>query len=152
MKHEEFHELLALRLYGEVSAEEEHGLQVHLATCGDCSRFWEELQAGLGALQETSPSPDLPADWDRRLREVRLTPGRRPTWSSVATFAAGLAAGMLVMTLLNGSKAYVRPSSAGSIELASEEASRHRYVPTAEAPAPAALRGSLSRLHRQRQR
>ncbi len=59
---EPFRELLALRLYDELSNDEDRRLGEHLQQCHDCTAFAGELEVGLGR-QPASPAAggDLPA-------------------------------------------------------------------------------------------
>ncbi len=99
--HERFRELLALRLYDELEEVEQHELASHLESCASCQRFGEELATGLGAVPRGGGDADvvLPDSWDRDLRDaIRAT--RPSALRTLTVFAAGLAAGLLVMALL----------------------------------------------------
>ena len=101
MKHDEYRELMALQLYGELDAAELERLRAHVAECADCAQYEHELGAGLGAVQATADGRDddaLPVDWQQRLAEA-TAPRRRVGARALLTFAAGLAAGLLVMTI-----------------------------------------------------
>ena len=93
-------ELLALRLYDELSSAEARELDRFLAASPAARAFAEELEAGLGrwkATGEAEVEPKLPADWDARLRAAtQERPGRRALLRAVGTFVAGLAAGLLL--------------------------------------------------------
>lgn len=52
--HAHFHELLALRLYDELDADELASLEQHLQACEACRAFAAELTAGLGALRPST--------------------------------------------------------------------------------------------------
>ncbi len=100
MKHEEFRELMALQLYGELDAAELERLRAHVAACADCAAYEHELGAGLGTVMAAAAERDdgaLPEDWQERLNET-TAPRRRAVGGALLTFAAGLAAGLLVMT------------------------------------------------------
>lgn len=102
MNLERAQELLALRLYDELSGDESRALDRFLAG-SEAGRAWaRELDAGLGTLRDTASReapPEWPDDWSERLRaridrEPRASRPRllRP----LATFLAGLAAGLLL--------------------------------------------------------
>ena len=138
MNHENFHELLALRLYGELSADEERALERHLASCAECTSFARELGQGLGVLARSGTdarASELPPDWSERLRAA--THPRRRNLLPLATFAAGLAAGLLAMAAL-------RPNTdpAERIQTSNEAP----FVPRSEPPPLASGRGELARL------
>lgn len=100
--HTPFRELLALRLYGELDPAETQRLDAHLAACAACRAFGGELARGLGALAPSAAEAaggDLPAGWRERLdAAVRPAPRTR----TLLAFAAGLAAGIVAMTLARG--------------------------------------------------
>jgi anti-sigma factor RsiW len=116
MKHESFRELLALRLYGELEANDGARLADHLTDCPDCRQFARELAAGLGALRAApvqQAEGEIPADWRERLRRstaAETGPGRTtrrwaslrsPLWASAAAFAAGVLVATLLMRRAN---------------------------------------------------
>lgn len=108
--HDSWREMLALRLYDELSAGESVTLERHLAECPDCARFAEELEQGLGAIERSGASGDLPADWEQRIDTVRR-PAARPLAKPLLTFVAGWAAGVAVMTFgLGGGGGSAGPS------------------------------------------
>ena len=99
MRHDTFHELIALRLYGEIDAEERARLDAHLRGCAECSRYAGEIESGLGVVPRGAGARadhDLPADWTERLRQAtREVPARTralPWWAVAASFAAGMIA------------------------------------------------------------
>jgi hypothetical protein len=114
--HETWRELLALRLYGELAPAEVERLEQHLATCAPCSAFGAELGAGSLAAMTCSCAAEygleLPADWRERLDAAarpRLAARARP----LLIFAAGLAAGLLIMALALGQpRGSLAPASA----------------------------------------
>lgn len=103
MNHESFRELIALRLYGEIDADERTKLERHLESCAECRRFVVEIESGLGAVARGSSgriANELPPDWSERLREATREQ-RRPTrihpwWTAVAGFAAGVIAAAIL--------------------------------------------------------
>jgi anti-sigma factor RsiW len=104
MIHEEFRELIALRLYGEIDGEERARLERHLGSCETCARFASEIEAGLGALprgMRSRAGVELPPDWTESLREatreVRVGRGVAPWWTAVAGFAAGVIATAVIV-------------------------------------------------------
>jgi anti-sigma factor RsiW len=99
MTHETFHELIALRLYGELDAAETARLEEHLASCTDCRAVALELEETLGAVHASDEAvrDELPAGWRERLRNRALSVPPRPRRSAVLPFVAGLAAGLLLM-------------------------------------------------------
>ena len=142
MKHEAFHELLCLRVYGELSADEERLLAQHLTGCADCRAFGDELAGSLGALasEQAARAAELPGDWHERLAErVRVARARR--WGRpLATFAAGLAAGLLLMAALRS------PHSPASTDLGPSLDGAPPFVLRTAPPPPASGRGPLARL------
>ena len=102
IQHDDIHELLALRLYGELEAGDVSRVEAHLAECAACRTFAGELEHGLGRVAMAS-ADDLPGDWRARLeREVAASPPASPARGVVAPqsfllgTALGLAAGLLV--------------------------------------------------------
>ncbi len=96
MKHEEYRELCALKLYGELDPPEAQRLADHLADCAECSRFATELESGLGQLAGVPASDDLPSGWRERLvssgagsRRSRAQLARAHLWVAAASFIAG---------------------------------------------------------------
>jgi anti-sigma factor RsiW len=107
-RHDAFREQLALRLYGELSPTEEAALDAHVAGCTDCRAFAHELTLSLGAVVPdaglvAAHADEMPADWVARLDRVTGTrpPGPGPV-RALATFATGLAAGILIALLARG--------------------------------------------------
>jgi anti-sigma factor RsiW len=100
MNHDLFREHLALRIYGELSPEEERGLEAHLASCAECRALRQGLErtlAGLAALERSAPA-ELDARWSER--QLAATEARPVRPQPLAWFAVGLAAGLLAMALL----------------------------------------------------
>jgi anti-sigma factor RsiW len=148
MKHDEFREMLALRLYGELDERGRAELDAHLRACADCRRFASELDVGLGALRQPRAAADeleLPPDWRERLQRA-ADDGRgrvpiSPWWTSAAAFAAGLLAAMLW---------FHRPSDraldAPRRDDADGAALIYRHFLGKVEPPPAATNGTLARL------
>ncbi|MEW6074417.1 MAG: hypothetical protein AB1726_17715, partial [Planctomycetota bacterium] len=93
-------ELAALRLYGELTPSEEAELDRLLAAHPAARAFASELAAGLGAARRAVEMADLaalPPDWRERLSAAtRVRRGPGALVRAAATFAAGLAAGLLL--------------------------------------------------------
>ncbi len=150
MKHETFHELLALRLYGELSPDEERALTGHLATCEDCRAFGRELAGTLGVLAQTQAGArerDLPGDWTARLAGRIAVARRRRRLQPLATFAAGLAAGLVLMSVLRSPQGPLHPPPGGDAI-----AGAPPFVLRSDPPPPATGRGQLARLGSMRRR
>jgi len=100
MSHEAWREQLALRQYGELDEREARALDVHLESCAACREFAAELELGLGRLAQAAP-PHVDEVWLARVRAgVAPRIARRRNWGW-AGFAAGLAAGALLVLWLN---------------------------------------------------
>ena len=143
MMHENFRELIALRLYGEIEEKDRSRLQAHLSGCDACARYAREIEAGLGALSRggrASGAEDLPADWAERLREAtrETAPRRRALswWAAAASFAAGAIATAVVA---RGPSSPVPAVTTGDASIWSRF---HREEP----PPLATTEGQLSRL------
>ena len=128
MNLEEAKELLALRLYDELSPAESAALDRFLEESAEARAYARELEQGLGrckAAAERDASDELPSDWTERLRAAtREAATRRTPLRLVATFAAGLAAGLLVMSALRSERGMALPDPAvapSSIAMASYE-------------------------------
>ncbi len=94
MKHEEFHELCALRAYGELDASETRHLEAHLATCAACAQLALELESGLGRLRGAPASDAVPLGWREQLAAAGSSSRRsRPVWPRVWPLAASFLAG-----------------------------------------------------------
>lgn len=103
MEHEPWRERLALELYGELEGDESARLEEHLAGCGECRAFGDELRAGLG--RATVGSASGGAAGEDLVRILAGLPARAPAAprpralrAFVLGAAAGLAAGVLVMS------------------------------------------------------
>jgi len=141
MDHDVFQELLCLRLYGELDADDGARLDAHLGACAACRSFALELEGSLGELARRPAEPDaLPAEW--AVRRAALRPRSR-RWIPWVAFVAGLAAGIACAFLLR-SPAPARPGAA-PLQVA-ELDSAIPFAPRAEPPPPSACRGPLARL------
>ena len=151
MKHENYRELIALRLYQESSPGEARELEAHLATCESCAAFARELEGGLGAHKRAAAerdTPDLPAGWLEGLRRStdELAP-RRGISRQVLTFAAGIAAGLLVMlSVPEGGEPEMRAVENGAIVKSSNAGPTDRFVARGERPPRATTSGRRSLL------
>ena len=146
MKHETYHELLALRLYGELDADEQERLARHLAECEDCARFARDLEATLGAVKTAEESlrrDELPANWDERLcAATRPRRSLRP----LATFAAGLAAGLLVTWATRPGPPPAAPAGDPGIRVVSNSGDARSFVARTDPPPRATTPGQLGQL------
>lgn len=92
--HDEFRELAALRVYGELDESERERLERHLSSCAECSVLARDLEAGLGRLVPAQRGDNLPSSWRAGLEaaivaeppRVRL-PSR--WWIAAASFVLG---------------------------------------------------------------
>jgi len=151
MDHENFRELLCLRLYGEADETERRTLDEHLSGCADCRVYALELEQGLGVLpRRRDARDDLPAGWRERLRASVPAPRRRVR---ISAFVAGLAAGIALAWILRVPPRALAPA-ATSIEASRvvEVAGLPPFVPRADAPPAATVRGPLTRLAELRRR
>lgn len=95
--HEEFRELAALRLYGELDAAELERLERHLAQCSVCSALARELEGGLARLVPAAVGNDLPSGWKHGLEAALVAGGEPPPnavprstlWTAAASFLVG---------------------------------------------------------------
>jgi anti-sigma factor RsiW len=139
--HEPFQELLSLRLYGELDPAEERRLEEHLATCAACRAFGDELAGSLGALaRSVARADDLDLAWRTGLAAQVHGERSRRRLRTLATFAAGLAAGLLAMAALRSAPA--RTGRAPAAILAASPPFELRADP----PPVATGRGQLARL------
>ncbi len=127
MNHDQFEELIALRLYGEADSQELRKLETHLSECSRCRRLASEMSADLSQLPAPSSSMTL-----------QNTARQRPSWLIPAAAAV---LGFLLGTTM--------PFAVGS-ETESRVASDERIgsvMSTAEGRPPAVTsEGGLSRL------
>ena len=155
MNHETYREWLALDLYDELDEGEAARLRAHLTECDECQALRRDLAATLGAHRRVvePASDELPSDWVERLRattEVRPVRATRRGWSS---FAAGLAAGLLVMFGMQARPSRpTAPTPEAMLLLAASNARAAPFVGRTEAPPPSTSRGPLAHLPRWRDR
>jgi len=146
MKHESYHELLALRLYGELDANDERRLARHLAECEECALFARDLEATLGAVKtadERLRRDELPADWDERLRAATRPPrSLRP----LVAFVAGLAAGLLVTWTARPTPPPSVPVGEPSTRVATSSDDEPSFVARTAPPPRATTPGQLGQL------
>jgi hypothetical protein len=151
--HQTYREQLALRAYGELDDEELRALAQHLEACADCRAFAVELEralSSLSALREVPRTP--PAGWlERTLSAARREALPRGRLALAAAFAAGLAAGVLLMAGL--SRQAPDPSTVGGApsapSLPGREPSpleRALAVAALDEPPPPATTAGISRL------
>lgn len=156
MNHDEYRELLALRLYGELDPGEDLRLEEHLEHCPECRALDAELATGLGALRGEDLSElevDLPDGWSEALSAgLRAEPqqrapalDRRTGWLFAA---AGFAAGLLCAAALFAGEGKrdtpappALPAGDGQVAEAPRDAF-HRDVP----PPPARASRQLAQL------
>ncbi|MEM7309219.1 MAG: zf-HC2 domain-containing protein [Planctomycetota bacterium] len=141
--HEPFRELLALRLYGELDDAEARALAAHLAGCDACARFADELEHGLGAAPRgETGAAELPDGWRERLDDA-IRPAAASRWRWAAPFAAGLAAGVLLMGLRPEPE---REQRASGSSLVTNAGAGPELVLRPGPPPPASGRGTYARL------
>jgi len=75
--HDEFRELAALRVYGELDASERERFERHQSACAACAALAHDLEAGLGRLVPAQRSDDLPGDWRAGLEAAIADHGER---------------------------------------------------------------------------
>jgi hypothetical protein len=119
MKHQEYQEMIVMRLYGELSPEEGARLDDHLLSCTSCRDEAEAYSKLFSAIEEHAPGvpmEDLVGARERLLEtlpqggarrkgaHIRRTSGRWIAWfhPGTATARAGAAAGLLGFGLLLG--------------------------------------------------
>lgn len=83
MNHDAIQELLALKLYGETSAEENHEIDRHLLGCAQCRKLAAELEASLGSLSRGPMTLPVKAP------APRLHPARLAAATALLGFVAG---------------------------------------------------------------
>jgi len=139
--HERVHELLCLRLYGEISDEEGEAVSAHLQECAACRAFAGELGAGLGSLAAAGAAPDeLPASWRTDLAATVSLERRRERRGRLLTFAAGLAAGMALLIGARSGPTSVHPPSEHVAHFDAPP-----FVPRAAPPPRTTSQGTLAR-------
>ena len=94
--HDEFRELAALRVYGELDASERERVERHLSACAECSALARDLDAGLGRLVPPRPRDDLPLGWRADL-EAAIVAGREPKLPSVPASTLWVAAASFLL-------------------------------------------------------
>ena len=132
--HEDYRELIALRLYEELEGRDGVRLEQHLSGCAPCREYALALEAGLGACSQPTEDTDLPAGWRERLGEMTRPPGPRLLRPAL-TFAAGLAAGLAVMAFTPGPTQQIPPSGYAT------NAGTSRLLALVEGPPPLATGG-----------
>lgn len=133
-QHESFRELTALRLYDELDGADAERLEAHLSGCAECREYAAELEAGLGACSRPSDLADLPAGWRERLAQETRPVGLRLLRPAL-TFAAGLAAGLVLMAFIPDEVERVAPASAEA------QAGRTSLLAMVDGPPPLATGG-----------
>jgi predicted anti-sigma-YlaC factor YlaD len=109
---EKWHEAIAMRLFGELSPEEEAGLEAHLEGCVDCQAVASEFAQTFKLLSYIDPvavaaTASVPAELTNRvLGELHRGAQRRRTQRARVVLLAGVglvAAAFLLVALFSGS-------------------------------------------------
>ena len=129
MNHDAIHELLALRMYGETSAEENRDIDRHLLHCAPCRELAAQLEAGLGSL------PRRPTTLPAKTPAPRLHPARLAAATALLGFVAG--------SLFNGSQTAAPNTERGEDTVASRI---WADLPVGQTPPVVTSGGRLSRL------
>ncbi|ASS74773.1 hypothetical protein CIG75_07145 [Tumebacillus algifaecis] len=121
MTHDEYRELIQRELDGDVTTEERQLLQVHIASCDDCHREWDDykkLAAAFGKLPKVMPDKSFVTLMEPELPKVLKKKRRLP-----AAFWPGLtAAAALVLTIgLTDAFGFLAPSPSISPEQQPEQ-------------------------------
>ena len=135
--HEPFRELLALRLYDELDQFEGARLDAHLEDCAACREFAAALGEGLGVVVPVTAGPDLPEGWRERLEEV-THPAAPSLVRPLLTFAAGLAAGLFVMTFNPDPPEPFPPNDEAAVQSFSTKANEGPLLALHDGPPPLA--------------
>jgi anti-sigma factor RsiW len=98
--HDEFRELAALRVYGELDASERVRLERHLSECAECAALARDLEAGLGRLVPAARRDDLPNRWRAGLEAAIVA---EPPWARLPSRLRVAAASFLVGAAVAGS-------------------------------------------------
>ena len=88
-------EAIRLSVCETLAEEQETQIQSHLAICGDCRRYGEELRAATAGLRwlgsrEVEPSPDFQARWTRAVEEAARPSSFGETAAALAAWGRGL--------------------------------------------------------------
>jgi anti-sigma factor RsiW len=139
--HDEFRELAALRVYGELDARERERLARHLSGCAECSALARDLEAGLGRLVPAERRDALPTTWRAGLEAAivaePLWAARLPSrwWTAAASFVLGATLAWSVASSIEPSG---RPAS-GRASAAAEPSAFERATPPPRAREGASL-------------
>jgi len=131
MNHDAIRELLALRLYGEASPEEDQRATDHLQGCAACRAFALALDAGLGGL------PRHP--WSRATAPAR----RHPVRLAVAAALLGYLAGGLFGPSFSATSLSTPKGAWGRAAVPTRASAE---LPSGQAPPAVTSGGRLSRL------
>jgi len=144
MNENRYREWLVLKLYGELTPDEERELEAAVADSASLRRLAEELERGLGVLARETGSrrePELPEDWAERIRDATAVgpwAGRSGGIRAAVAALSGFAAGVLLMLFLTSDRAPSGvPESEPNVETRFE-----RDAP----PPPAPVKGRFHRL------
>ena len=148
--HDEFRELAALRVWGELDASERDRLERHVSACAPCAELARELEAGLGRLVPVERCDDLPSGWRAGLEAAIVA---EPPWARPPSRLRVAAASFLVGAAVAGSIASAVQRGGGSTadraSAAAEPALFERSTPPPRARDGASM-PPLAELYRRR--
>jgi hypothetical protein len=137
MNCQDYQDLIVIRIYGELSGEQERTLQSHIRECPECSRMAERFVEHSAILSHTEPDshPDWDASWRTISEKSFRKPGKdrrallrlpRPVW-----VAASVAA-VFILGFFAGKQFVFRGPGASSTDLAALDRADSPYVQYAD--------------------